>query len=1586
MKMFKKIFSVLLCAAMLLSSAPILNFNLFKSDAAAASYPKTHTKEYYYAPGTQFVSYLATGGNADGNTAKSAVESKGYTVINKNLNAGVKLGVFKTASDEVYLGYMTSSDPTVSIRDLRMMINRGDNSDVLTGANGFIYTIVGVSPSSANTGDGNGIVDLNQSKSSAAYLHYYATKDVKAGAPIVSIVINNDSSQSGYETVKYLNSDIFNDAADANKDAGGEYIYTHVARLPEVDTSALRSAMETADTYIANSHLYVDISALTAARDNAKVITDSYDNYASGYEAFSTAYNQTAIDNAKTAIDKAIKELLTKLDWTAFNAAVSRANALSKNDYVDFSSVENALNNAALVKNSFTTQEQVDNETAKINSAVNALVKKSTTSSMVQSTASASGLFQASVKLVIKNVNIGSSCDYWEKSDIPVNDVYDYEEGSIHVYQKTAQNAPERWNASTAKIYVDPDVTTDIFSTGVNIELTMPQVYSSANRARWGVELAPYTNSYTLGSLAENMRSATVTSSNNKSLTYTLCDSSGNDISSAETCSDFTQDAGINSSVGTYGPYDRWYIKGAVPAAGDKVTVRVLGICAAWAYENSNLQVLTEFTDLTIVSVSKTALKKAIYTVVGNESIYTSESYAAYVAALNEAKTVLNNATAEQTDVDAATTKLNNAINALKTDLDMTELYAARDTANSLNGSDYEDFSEVATLVNMIPNTVFESQQEVDNYAAELLSAIARLIKKTSSATGQVQTDLRTLIAEDARNYLVLAAKNATKVTGDAISRYNVDGYINHNSITEFKSSNAHGGYDYHRTYQKAENTTANAYYVFDKYSEAATNVSSLGNFLFVSMLADGNARNQSTALYNTSFTEGSEYAYQTTATAVGSKTGKSYTYALNNGGLYTHVSDGDWIWGDGSDSTWRENNLSISGAVPDVGDTVQFRFVARNAVFGYQNKNTFFYYGWITLNFVTVDSTALRNAIASSKNVLDKSAYSESSYNAYLTALSAATDTLSSSDVPSQDNYDAKTTALINAINNLERIQTVTFNGQSATKMGTTSVTAIIGKAMPSITLPTREHYSFGGYYTQPNGQGVKYYNADGSSARSFDLESDVTLYAYWSIDTFEIKFVSDNGDVIRSGRFAYGTTPTYSGDAPTKAATAQYTYTFKCWSPEISAVTGDATYTAVFEETVNEYTITWKNGDTVLQSGKVAYGTTPTYDGDAPTKASDENYEYTFSGWTPEIVTVTGNATYTAQFTEKAHEFECKQLNSEYHQFVCKNCGFEKEKEAHTFEYIKNEAGTGHIYKCKHCECSYSEDIKEYTVTFDGELGEVISKTIRADLSTDYYVVTIQAPLKNGDQYFVYWVDGATGEKVSTYRTYSFFQTGDRSFEPVYADLSAYTEARNSAVFSSTVTGVRSRQSNNWSLYAEHSVAKTIDGFPKYDASNKVESIKNIVSRYGVIYTTAPEYMNKTAADMESVLVMGGGDDVQDKAAGQTDLTRDLTGVLEVKVETDSDSIWARTYVVDANGEVHYGAPKKLTLSADTATVETETITTSSICLDSTDLNVETDSPNPGNETTEAETTKMSFYDRLVSFFKLLWKLILDSSVCYF
>ena len=70
-------------------------------------------------------------------------------------------------------------------------------------------------------------------------------------------------------------------------------------------------------------------------------------------------------------------------------------------------------------------------------------------------------------------------------------------------------------------------------------------------------------------------------------------------------------------------------------------------------------------------------------------------------------------------------------------------------------------------------------------------------------------------------------------------------------------------------------------------------------------------------------------------------------------------------------------------------------------------------------------------------------------------------------------------------------------------------------------------------------------------------------------------------------------------------------------------------------FVYTINTYTIIFVDEDgTVLQSGNVAYGETPVYSGDTPTKTA-EWYEYTHSGWTPDVEPVTTWATYTAKYS---------------------------------------------------------------------------------------------------------------------------------------------------------------------------------------------------------------------------------------------------------------------------------------------------------------------------------------------------------------
>ena len=235
--------------------------------------------------------------------------------------------------------------------------------------------------------------------------------------------------------------------------------------------------------------------------------------------------------------------------------------------------------------------------------------------------------------------------------------------------------------------------------------------------------------------------------------------------------------------------------------------------------------------------------------------------------------------------------------------------------------------------------------------------------------------------------------------------------------------------------------------------------------------------------------------------------------------------------------------------------------------------------------------------------------------------------------------------------------------------------------------------------------------YTFEGWSPAITPVASDVTYTAQFSItlNSYTVTWVVNGETVETDENVYYGMTPEYNGVMPSKQQEKYYTYSFAGWTPEVTAVTGDAVYTAQFTKTAipfkifvrmntgetvtfdsvtgettiagvkemlaaetgipaaeqrlifagkelendktlaeysvekettirlftKAYTITWKNGDEVLATDTVSYGNTPVYSGEIPTKADDEQYTYTFAGWSPEIVAVTGDAVYTAQFT---------------------------------------------------------------------------------------------------------------------------------------------------------------------------------------------------------------------------------------------------------------------------------------------------------------------------------------------------------------
>ena len=150
--------------------------------------------------------------------------------------------------------------------------------------------------------------------------------------------------------------------------------------------------------------------------------------------------------------------------------------------------------------------------------------------------------------------------------------------------------------------------------------------------------------------------------------------------------------------------------------------------------------------------------------------------------------------------------------------------------------------------------------------------------------------------------------------------------------------------------------------------------------------------------------------------------------------------------------------------------------------------------------------------------------------------------------------------------------------------------------------------------------------YTVEGSTVT---IAAPATYTITWKVDGQDDAIITVNA----------GEVPEYPYGTPIKQADAQYTYEFAGWDPEVVAATEDATYTAVWTPILNEYTVTWIIDDQE-ETETYQYGATPTHED--PVKEG-----YTFNGWDPEIAEVTGNATYTAQFTVKSYRLTIYYLN---------------------------------------------------------------------------------------------------------------------------------------------------------------------------------------------------------------------------------------------------------------------------------------------------------------------------------------------------
>lgn len=259
--------------------------------------------------------------------------------------------------------------------------------------------------------------------------------------------------------------------------------------------------------------------------------------------------------------------------------------------------------------------------------------------------------------------------------------------------------------------------------------------------------------------------------------------------------------------------------------------------------------------------------------------------------------------------------------------------------------------------------------------------------------------------------------------------------------------------------------------------------------------------------------------------------------------------------------------------------------------------------------------------------------------------------------------------------------------------------------------------------------------------------------------VNKYKIYFKNYDGTVLQDEEFEYGALATYKGTTPTKPATAQYTYKFKEWTPKEALVTGEATYVAQFDSVVNKYTITFKNydGTIVKEFPDVAYGTDPaSLAVTTPTKPADVEFKYDFKGWTPEFVDVTGDATYTAEYTPIKQTYTVTFKNYDGTVIYTEDVEYGKKPynvpagptRTPTTEFTYTFAGWSpevtevtedpatQVYTA-----TYNATKNKYTITLTGEGGEYIGAGTY-EYGTEVTIVATPEGCKN----FVKWSDGDT------------------------------------------------------------------------------------------------------------------------------------------------------------------------------------------------------------------------------------------------
>ena len=201
---------------------------------------------------------------------------------------------------------------------------------------------------------------------------------------------------------------------------------------------------------------------------------------------------------------------------------------------------------------------------------------------------------------------------------------------------------------------------------------------------------------------------------------------------------------------------------------------------------------------------------------------------------------------------------------------------------------------------------------------------------------------------------------------------------------------------------------------------------------------------------------------------------------------------------------------------------------------------------------------------------------------------------------------------------------------------------TAEYGSVITSIQDPTKEGYTFTGWYTKDN-EKISY---------PITVTENITLYSKYEINSYKVSYYNEGKKYIDDQKINYGENALKPNTNPSKIG-----YTFKYWSIKENGeeyefstkITKDINLYAVYE--INKYTVTYINEGIEYHKETAEYGSVITSIQD-PTKEG-----YTFVGWYNENnekvihpITVTENITLHSKYKINTYTVSFYHNNEKY------------------------------------------------------------------------------------------------------------------------------------------------------------------------------------------------------------------------------------------------------------------------------------------------------------------------------------------------